>query len=215
MALEQLESEFGPDVFAYVELHVVQGLATPTGVQRWHDYGTVGTPTIFFDGGGDFVTGGGAVGDLYTAYRARIESHAATPPLVTIDGDLTLDTGTEEGALAITLGEIVGMTISNPEECVVRVHVYEDDVFFCCGIGGRDMWGRVSRVVLEGGALAFGTTALDFPLDASWDVANLRAIAFVQRGLTGEVLNAARVNVTVTTAVEGSSWGRIKALFRE
>lgn len=198
-----------------MEFHVVQGLANPTGVQRWHDYGGLGTPTVFFDGG-DSVTG---PTDAYTMYRARIEARRSTPPLVVLGAELTLDDATSTGSFVIEIDEVSGSPIPNPEECVVRALVFEDDVYFCCGIGGRDTWGRVARLVVEAGMLetraagAGQTVIADFTIEPSWNVANVRAIVFVQRGTSGEVLNATRANVVVTSPVDASSWGRIKSLY--
>jgi len=192
----------------------VQGLANPGGVGRWHDYGTLGTPTVFFDAV-DPVSGAANAESLY---RARIESRRETPPLVTIAAELTLDAGAAHGSFAIRVDAIEGVPIPNPEECNVRAVVFEDDVFFCCGVGGRDTWDRVARALVDAGTLEPGgaarqTFAAGVALEPSWNLANLQALVFVQRGVTGEVLQAGRAAVLVTTATDAASWGRIKSRY--
>lgn len=204
-------------MFAHVEYHVVQGTSNPTSQQRWQDYGLYGTPTVFFDGQGP-VTG---AGNAEALYRAAINAALAVPVPLTIEAQATLDTKASTGSFSITLTGVEGQSILAPEECNIRAVIYEDDVFFCCGAGGRDRWDDVSRLVLEGGTLALDagtlrqTVNIDFSLDPAWNPSQLHALVFVQRGVVGEILNGFLAEVSTVSSVESKSWGRIKALYFE
>jgi hypothetical protein len=122
--------------------------------------------------------------------------------------------------VTIDVTPVDGASIPDPDQCTVRAVLYEDEVFYCCGYGGRSMWERVAREFLPGQALALDgatprqTLAIPFVVAPGWNAARLRAIAFVQRGEPGEVLNAARAALMNPSAVEPSTWGRVKALYR-
>jgi hypothetical protein len=81
------------------------------------------------------------------------------------------------------------------------------------------MWDRVTREFFPGAVLEVGGAAtrqslvIPFTVSPGWNASNLGAIAFVQRGEPGEVLNAARA-VVEPSAVDETTWGRIKALYR-
>ncbi len=214
-ALAELEMELGADTFAYVETHVAQGLVVPSGGARWDAHGRPATPTLYFDGLDPETRGD----NVLPIYRARIEARALVPAPLDVAATLAFDAGEASGTITIEVTLVDGMTVPNPEECTVRAVLYEDAVDWCCGFEGRSMWDRVTREFFPGATLALGgaplrqTLVIPFAVAPGWNAANLRAIAFVQRGEPGEVLNAARATPD-PSSIDESSWGRVKALYR-
>jgi hypothetical protein len=214
-ALANLEAEFGPEAFAYVETHVAQGLVVPTGTARWQAHSSPATPTLYFDGL-DPVTRGD---EVLPIYRARIEARLLVPTPIEVEAALALDPGGASGTITIDVALVEGMSVPSPEECTVRAVLYEDGVEWCCGFGGRSMWDRVTREFFPGAILEIGGAAprqslvIPFNVVPGWNASNLGAIAFVQRGEPGEVLNAARATME-PSAIDETTWGRVKALYR-
>ena len=184
--------------------------------QRWTEYGNLGTPTVFFDG----LWGITGAADAYENYRSRIDTRIAAAPLIQIDAEVTLNESGAMASIVIHVEEIVGQMIPMPEECFVRAVLYEDDVLYCCAPHGEMVWDHVARQLHYGEQLSLDASSrrqsvtLDWSLDPSWTASNLKAIAFVQRGITGEVLNASEAQILDPDSVDNTSWGRVKSLYR-
>lgn len=183
-------------------------------LQRWADYGNLGTPTVFFDG----LLGITGSADAYANYRERIETRIAATAPIEIEAEVSLD---EAGmaSIVIRVEEVAGQMIPMPEECSIRAVLYEDDVIYCCGPLGEMVWDHVARQLHYGQQLNLDPSrrqnvTLDWDLDPSWIPSNLKAIAFVQRGINGEIFNAVDAQVLDPDSVEGTSWGRVKSLYR-
>jgi hypothetical protein len=175
----------------------------------------LGTPTVFFDGllG---ITGGG---DVYASYRSRIETRIAAEAPIEIDAQVTLDGTGSMARVAIHVQEVAGQMIPMPEECSVRAVLYEDDVMYCCDPHGENIFDHVARQLHYGEPLDLDASraqnvTLEWTLDPGWVSSNLKAIAFVQRGVNGEILNAAEATIVDPDSVEPTSWGRVKSLYR-
>jgi hypothetical protein len=189
-------------------------LKNASTLQRWADYGNLGTPTVFFDG----LLGITGSADAYANYRERIENRIAAMPPIEIEAEVSLD---EAGiaSIVIHVEEVAGQMIPMPEECSVRAVLYENDVIYCCDPHGEMIWDHVARQLHYGQQLDLDpsrqqSVILDLDLDPSWVSSNLKAIAFVQRGINGEILNAAEAQILEPDSVEDTSWGRVKSLYR-
>jgi len=175
----------------------------------------LGTPTVFFDG----LLGVTGEADAYANYRSRIETRIAVEPPIQIDAQVTLDGTGSMASIAIHVQEVAGQMIPMPEECSVRAVLYEDDVMYCCDPHGEMVFDHVARHLhygqqLDLDALRTQSVTLEWALDPGWLSSNLKAIAFVQRGVTGEILNAAEATILDPDSVEPTSWGRVKSLYR-
>ena len=176
----------------------------------------MGTPTVFFDG----LLGITGAADAYENYRSRIDTRIAAEPPIHIDAEVTLEGAGAMASIVIHVEEMAGQMIPMPEDCFVRAVLYEDDVIYCCDPDGGMVWDHVARQVHYGEQLNLDASSrrqsvtLDWALDPAWTASNLKAIAFVQRGIAGEVLNAAEAQVLDPDSVDNTSWGRVKSLYR-
>ena len=133
---------------------------------------------------------------------------------LTISADAEFAGATATGRITADVMVAPGETILAPEGCFIRGVVFEDDVDWCCGIGGISSWDHVARLVTPSVVLTATNSGeqqqavLDFPLDPSWDVSNLRAIAFVQRDANRFILNSAATTTTVTGSLPSLPAGR-------
>jgi hypothetical protein len=194
-----------------VEWHVSQGLMNDSGIARRDAYGTYGTPTAWFDGA---VFEAGA-GSEYARYRARIDERLALPPAVGLTAHVDFDGGGGTGTVVI---DVSGLAAGRAGSLVARAIVYEDDVTYCCGVGGRDHWNHIGRLLTDAVALVpdgsgQATVEQTFALDPAWNPANLRAVALVHAPGALVVEAAARAAAD-PSPVDGTTWGRIKAAWR-
>jgi len=176
----------------------------------------LGTPTVFFDG----LLGITGSADAYDNYRSRIDARIVATPPIQVDAEVTLNESGGMAFIVIHVEENAGQMIPMPEDCFIRAVLYEDGVIYCCDPDGEMVWNHVARHVHYGEQLNLDASsrrqsvALDWALDPAWTASNLKAIAFVQRGIAGEVLNAAEAQVLDPDSVDNTSWGRLKSLYR-
>ena len=191
-------------------------MKNPSTTQRWADYGNLGTPTVFFDGLFPVTR----PTDAYQNYRTRIDARIAVEPPIEIEAEVALDESGAMASILIHVQEIAGQMIPMPEECFVRAVLYENEVIYCCDPHGEMVWNDVARQLHYGEQLSLDSSSrsqsvtLHWALDPAWVPSNLKAIAFVQRGITGEVLNATDATIVDPDSVESTSWGRLKSLYR-
>lgn len=216
MALEQLQGEFGQDAFVLVEWHVAQELSNPFAIARRDEYGVFGTPLVWFDGVDSYQSSI----DAYANYRSRLETRLAIDAPVSIDAQLEVDASAFAGEVRATITLAAGETVANPGEYLVRVALFEDDVFLCCDPTGDSTFQHVGRILSSGEPLTISeiTPAQQivwtFTVQPGWVPANLRAATFVEHGTTNEILNAARATIVDPSGVRPSTWGRVKSAHR-
>lgn len=176
----------------------------PDAEVRQTYYGVTGTPDVFFDGY-DEQLGGGI--DLYPIYKPVLDTHLLDLAKVMVDAHVLFDEVTDTGSITVTCEVAPGETITNPSECKIRVVIYEDDIFHCCGTGAVAQWERVHRDNLPDTALTIAnsgeiqTFTQNFSIDDTWDGDRLRAIAFIQRDSNKRQLNAALATYTYDALV--------------
>jgi hypothetical protein len=194
---------------------VAQGLANAHATARRNWYGYFGTPTALFDGGSAYA--GDA--NVEAEYRARLQARLDVGAPLSVDADAALARAGAVVSVRATVTQAPGETVPSPAECLVRVALFEEDVVHCCDSEGGNVFPHVGRFLTDGVVLDLSaggaqTFAEEIPLDPAWSTANLRAVAFVQRGTDREVLNASPAAALEPSAVDTTSWGRIKALHR-
>ena len=209
-----MESEFGASLVA-IEWHVAQGLSNPYAITRRNGYGLYGTPTAWFDGASPYS--GDA--NVEAQYRARVQAALAVGGTVAVEAAAMLVSGGSAASVAVTVTLAPGETVPDPAGCLVRVALFEEGVSYCCDAEGGSVFPHVGRVVTDGVVLdlsAGDTQVVDeeIALGAGWMRSNLRAVAFVQRTADRTVLNTGPAVTLEPTAVEGVSWGRLKAMHR-
>lgn len=193
---------------------MAQTLSNASAIARRDWYGLFGTPTTVFDGMNAYA--GSA--DVEAQYRSRLEARMDVGAVLSLE--TTATTGGVRGNTAtvnVTVTPAPGETVPSPEQCVVRVALFEEGVIQCCDTEGGNVFPHVGRFLSAGVALdlASGPQVVteEVPL-GSWQLANLRAVAFVQRSSDREVLNASPAVPVQPVSVDTTSWGRIKALHR-
>ena len=197
-----------------LEWHVAQGLSNPYAITRRNAYGLFGTPTAWFDGASAYA---GNV-DVEAQYRARVQAASAVGGPVALEATASLVAG-GNAAVAVTVTLAPGETVPDPAGCLVRVALFEEAVSYCCDAEGGSVFPHVGRILTDGVVLDLSTGGVqhvdeEIPLDAGWEGANLRAVAFVQRTVDLKVLNSSPAATLEPTAVETLSWGRLKAMHR-
>jgi hypothetical protein len=186
--LKQLEDTYGTDRIVHCEWHVTQSFNNPDASARAAYYGASATPDVYFDGG-DNVLGGGQ--NMYPIYQPIFIAHEAELSKLLVDSYVVWDDVNHTGFVNVDVEVASGESISNPEVCSVRVAVYENNI----SAAGQN-WHNIARklpvdVVLT--ATNSGDTQnvqATFPIDASWNVDELEAIAFVQRNPNKKVLQS-------------------------
>jgi hypothetical protein len=187
--------------------------ASATGRRDW--YGYFGTPTAVFDGLSAYV--GSA--NVEAEYRSRLEARLGVGAPLSVAAEASAPGARGSTATVnVTVTLAPGETVPSPEQCLVRVALFEEDVLQCCDTEGGNVFPHVGRFLTTGVPLDLsvaGTQQLaeEIPL-GTWQLANLRAVAFVQRVTDREVLNASPAASVEPTALDTLSWGRIKALHR-
>ncbi len=194
MALHALEEEYGPEQLVHVEYHTSQAFNFPEATTRYLYYGNTGTPAVYFDGY-DLVLGGGT--DMYPFYKPVLDAHLLDLAKATVDAHVVFDEATDTGSITVTCEVAPGESISNPNECKIRVVIYEDDIFACCFPPGVSIWNRIARDMLPDTQLTISaggevqTFTHDFTIEDAWDADRLQAIAWIQRDTNKRQLNAA------------------------
>jgi hypothetical protein len=194
---------------------VAQALSNPSAIARRDMYGYFGTPTTLFDGGSAYV--GSA--NVEAEYRSRLEARRAMGALLSVEANAS--TGGSRGNTAtvnVTVTLAPGETVPSPEQCRVRVALFEEGVIQCCDTEGGNVFPHVGRFLSEGVPLDLSVAGMQQLAEeialGSWEPANLRAVAFVQRVTDHDVLNSSPAVPVEPTSVDTLTWGRIKALHR-
>ncbi len=145
MALHQLEEEYGPEKLVHVEYHISQVFNFPEASTRYNYYGNTGTPAVYWDGY-DLELGGGI--DMYPIYKPTLDAHLLDLAKMTVDAHVTFDEVTDTGSITVTCEVAPGEVITAPNECKIRVVIYEDDINSCCFPPGVSIWNRIARDML-------------------------------------------------------------------
>jgi hypothetical protein len=194
-AVEQLTDEYSRDDLVAVEYFVFyQQLPfyTTDSAARGSYYGVTGTPTAYFDGY-DPIIGGGV--DLYPYYAPIVANHLTDLGKLQVDAHVAFDEVADTGSITVNVEVAPGETITNANECKIRVVIYEDAIPLCC-YQGRSIWNHVVRDVLPDTQLTVAnggqiqTFTQNFTLLEDWTGENLHAIAWVQRDTNRRQLNA-------------------------
>ncbi|MGQ0722612.1 MAG: FlgD immunoglobulin-like domain containing protein [Candidatus Eiseniibacteriota bacterium] len=186
-ALETLAAELG-DALTWVEHRSDPGLTHAGVSERAAYYGAGTEPAAFV--AGEAVAGGG---DPESAYRAAIESAAASSPPLGVDALFFFEAESRLGEVVVTASVSAGGSVPTPEDVVIRVVVLEDPV----GLAPR-----VSRLVLPATPLAASAGgesqafALAFALGSGWGTERLAGIVFAQRESDRSVVAAAEARVS-------------------
>jgi hypothetical protein len=194
------QNDYPNDEFLHIDWHTSGLLANGSGASRANYYGVGGVPDVFFDGY-DHVVGAGDSTVARNQYLTRITNHLNDPTysefLVSAEVNLNGDTFT--GAITVDVEVAPGHTITSPTDVRIRAALYEDDIIMCCEPRtGNNEWNYVGRMMIFDEVLTISNSgeqqhiAQNFALNPSWDVANLHAVAFVQRNSTKRISQAAK-----------------------
>lgn len=164
-------------------------------IQRTEWYHVISHPYAFFDALNPVI---GAT-DCLTAtatYRARVEARMTETGGVSpidIHGEFA-----EVGDEYIVMADYTLVDNVPLDYLQATLLLYEDDVFFCCGPGGNNIWDGVVRTFYDA-PITLSTVgepvqvAISFVLDPSWNRANLRIVALVQDVVSREIYQGHRV----------------------
>jgi len=187
--LKLLEENYGHERIVHIDWHVIQSLSNPAATARAAYYGGIpATPDVFFDGG-DHVLGGGQ--NMYPIYEPIFLAHEAQLSQVLVDSYVVWDDVNDMGFVNVDVEIAPGETLPNPQQCHIRVAVFEDNV--SAANQSWDAIGRLMPVEVILTATNSGDTQnvqQSFPIDAGWNVDNLHAIAFVQRDTNKKVIQS-------------------------
>ncbi len=197
-ALNNLMDEYGADRLCVIAYHDDTQVGTDEMIARidWYtdnpDFpgGEVSYPIAVFDGG-RIVEGSASVSTAQVNYELEIELRRA------IDSPLSMRlTGDLSGARASLTAKVRVMDPLPDGTYVLRTVVLENDINFA-----HELFPFVARDILNDVPFTLATVgdsvevAYDVTIDASWNPANLDAIAFVQNDDTMEIVQSARLEV--------------------
>jgi len=167
-------------------------------------YGATAFPTCYFDGT-DFIRGGGS--GTYDAYLAMYNNHKIAPSPLTVEFLANSYAGDHASVkVKIKLEE------SLAEGHVCHVILWEDKVVGQYNFVER----RMAQYELITAKKANDEQVIKrtFTLDAGWNKANLGVSAWVQNYAGKQILNGRATKLVEGNAVEPTSLGRVKGLFR-
>jgi hypothetical protein len=167
-------------------------------------YGANAYPTCYFDGT-DFWRGGGA--GVYDQYIAIYNNHK------NVSSPLTLEflTNSYEGAHA-SVSVKVKLEESVAEGHVVHIILWEDKILGQYNFCERRM--AQYELLTAKNANDEQVVKRTFTLDGSWNKANLGVSAWVQNFAGKQILNGRATKLVEGVAVEPTSLGRVRALYR-
>ena len=196
--MHTLGEEYGPSQLVHIDWHFVSGLPfyTLDSAHRANYYGVNAAPWVWFDGYDDVV---GADDTIINTYQPTIDTHLgpANMTKMLVNAHVVFDEVTDTGSVTVTCQVAPGEVIANPNECIIRAAIYEDDINACCGPQGVSLWNNIARDMLPETPLTISTGGqvqtftLNFSIDETWDGDQLHAIAWVQRDVGKRVLQAA------------------------
>lgn len=158
----------------------------PATTLRENWYGVGGYPTVKIDGKYEMVGGlggGDACVRMAGYYRdiinqRRAETGGVSP--VEITGTfLPLESSVTATA---TFRLVDPVSLTNLRATLL---VYEDDVFWCCGYGGQNIWQHTTRYIYDetitlSGVGSERTVQRVIPVGVGWDPAKLHVVAYLQ-----------------------------------
>ena len=181
----------------HIDYHTSGVFANGVGAGRAPYYGVSASPTVLTDGQNAVVGAGDSV-SVYNTYIGLVNTSFADLSKLLIDCEVDFNATTEMANATVTVTVAPGETIGSPENCSVRMAVYEDNVFQCCEPRSlKATWGYIARdcpleVVLNSD---INTTpqveTFSFALTGGYDISEMGAIAFVQRNTNRKVLQSA------------------------
>jgi len=187
----------------HLDWHTSGGHANGSGAARATWYGSVsGVPDVYFDGV-DHVVGAGDSISAYNQYKPIVDNHYVNDGAKAIVGaQLDLDSDTNMATVTVDVEVAPGETIGNPAACTVFAALYEDDIILCCEPHTNNaVWHYIARAMVVETPLTASLSgetqqAIDsIAIDPSWNVNKLHAVAWVQRNVNKQVIQAAQASV--------------------
>jgi hypothetical protein len=135
-ALEQLAAEMGTSKLLVLEYHVNGEYANDHTKSMTASYGVIGTPTVFFDGANNKISGiGPSVADTYNVYKNKIGSESMQPSPVAIVATKTM--GSDSLVLNVQITNISDQLLSGAQLSGItyvdqgksQYHFVVDDIF--------------------------------------------------------------------------------------
>jgi hypothetical protein len=154
---------------------------------------------VWFDGSQHVVGAGDSVG-TYNTYKPIFAAHYLDPSQMLVSVTLDLNAVTLTGTSTVNAQVAPGETINLPANCKIRCALYEDHVPLGGGrtephTGNTEM-NYIARLMISETTLTATNSGdtqqvvTNFPIDPSWKIQDLHAVAFVQRDTNKKVLQA-------------------------
>ncbi len=177
----------------HFENHHFDDLQTPGTLERATWYGVVSHPHVRFDGL-ESVVGATSCDAAEQSYRERIEARIAATggvsPVEIIGGYQIGDT---EVSIEATFRLVDPVALTDLRASFL---IYENNVFYCCGYDGSDIWQLVTRKIYDESIVLQNVedqvvVGANVPIDPEWNPAELHVVAYLQSTSTKEIIQGA------------------------
>ena len=194
--LEIVHGQFDYAKFISVRHYETSGSYGTPETDARNDYnGVSGLPTVVFDGQTNIVGAGTTTANTGEPYLTVVEGSTLKPSPVRVEID-SFDPVTGAVSATVTMYSTTDM-LDNDSVMFILV---EDDITSSHTHVTRDI---VYETITLSGAGVFTTVNTSFVIDPTWTMANLQAVALVQRVADKEVLQSASTYLQPTYSVHG------------
>lgn len=188
----------------HIDWHVFDTLmGNPSSTARGQYYGVNAAPDVWFDGATHELGAGDSV-SAYNTYKPILANRYIAPSSFIVSALLDLNSTTMMGTVTVNVEVAPGETITNPSTIKIRAALYENAVslgLYAEPQTGNKWMNYIARLMIAEVTLTASLSGQtqqvvqSFAIDPAWKIADLHAIAFLQRDTNKIVQQAAQAAV--------------------